>query len=473
MASSEDSETVGLKRNLTLFNGSTVIVGIIVGSGIFVSPTGVLMNCGSVGAALIIWLVCGIICLIGALCLSELGTMIADSGGIYAYLKEAFGDFCAFLYMWTCMIVIFPAANAVISLVFAQYILYPVFPCGAPYIPVRLIAAAAILFLTFINCWSVKASTRIQDVFTVIKILALVLIILTGVVALCQGRVGNFEDMFNGTVTDPGRISLAFYSGMFSYSGWYTLNFLTEELQNPFKNLPRAIWISMPMITVIYTTVNVAYFAVLSVPEILESDAVAVTFANRMYGVLAFTMPIFVSFSCFGSLNGCLMSVSRMFYVSARNGHLPDLMALINMKKYTPLPAVLSQGILSLFMLLSDDVYTLINCVSFVEALSFLMFTLALLKFRYTRPDAKRPIKVNICLPIFYLIVTLFLTIVPMYGSPRDTGIGLAFMASGIPVYIIGVKWKQKPEKFTKWMKALTILGQKLMLGVMQDEKEE
>ena len=143
-SASSGSETVRLKRTMGLFQGSTLIIGVIVGSGIFVSPKGVLLESGSVGSALVIWLLCGIICLIGALCLAELGTMITKSGGIYAYMQEAFGDFMAFLYMWVSMIVIFPAANAVIALACGYYILQPLFPCGAPDVSVRLIAAAAI-----------------------------------------------------------------------------------------------------------------------------------------------------------------------------------------------------------------------------------------------------------------------------------------------------------------------------------------
>ena len=138
------SETVRLKRNLSLFNGVALIVGVIVGSGIFVSPKGVLIESGSVGASLLVWIICGVICLIGALCLAELGCLINKSGGMYAYIHEAFGDFAGFIYLWTAMLVIFPAANAVIALACGYYILQPLFPCGAPDSAIRLIAAAAI-----------------------------------------------------------------------------------------------------------------------------------------------------------------------------------------------------------------------------------------------------------------------------------------------------------------------------------------
>jgi L-type amino acid transporter 5 len=474
-SSATGSETVRLKRNLGLFNGISLIVGVIVGSGIFVSPKGVLIESGSVGAALLVWIICGVICLIGALCMAELGTLITSSGGMYAYIQTAFGDFAGFVYLWTAMLVIFPAANAVIALACGYYILQPLFPCGAPDSAARLIAAVAIAFLTFVNCVSVKVSCKIQNVFTVIKTLALVVVIITGIVALVQGRIENFENMFEGSTKDPGRVALAFYSGMFSYSGWYTLNFLTEELKNPYKNLPRAIWISMPLVTVIYVLVNVAYFAVLTAPEIIASEAVAVSFADRMFGLMAWTMPIFVAFSCFGSLNGCILSVSRMFFVGSREGHLPIFLSLINVNKFTPVPAVMFEGIFSILLLfISGDLYLLINCVSFVEALSFLVCTIILLI--YKRKNIARPnentIRVHISLPIIFATVCLFLVLFPLFLSPKETLMGIFFMVSGIPAYGIGVMWKNKPAIYKKYIKSFTILTQKLIVGVPEDSSK-
>ena len=156
-----DSSTVKLKRTLGLFNGVALIVGSIVGSGIFVSPKGVLMEAESVGLSLIIWLLCGIICLLGALSFAELGTCITRSGGMYAYILVAFGDLPAFVYMWASLLIIYPAANAVIALTFGYYCLQPLFPdCDSPDIAVRILAALALgeslqaqsICITFVQC---------------------------------------------------------------------------------------------------------------------------------------------------------------------------------------------------------------------------------------------------------------------------------------------------------------------------------
>jgi amino acid transporter len=139
------SDAIALKRTMTLFNGCAIIVGTIIGSGIFVSPKGVLKESGSVGLSLTIWLVCGGICLIGAHCFTELGTMIRRSGGMYVYIQEGFGDLAAFLYLWSALVIIFPAANAIVALTCAYYVLQPIFPdCEIPDSAVRLIAAIVI-----------------------------------------------------------------------------------------------------------------------------------------------------------------------------------------------------------------------------------------------------------------------------------------------------------------------------------------
>ncbi len=183
--------------------------------------------------------------------------------------------------------------------------------------------------LTFVNCWEVKWATFVQDIFTFAKLLALIIIIGTGFVQLGRGKKGfnkNFEQRISiyellsgkveyftweGTEQDNTKIALSFYSGLFAYNGWNYLNFVIEELQDPVKNLPRAIAISCILVTVVYVLTNVAFYTTLSVPEVLGSEAVAVTFAERMYGPMAFMIPIFVALSTFGGVNGILLTSSR------------------------------------------------------------------------------------------------------------------------------------------------------------------
>ncbi|KAK0045007.1 Y+L amino acid transporter 2 [Biomphalaria pfeifferi] len=247
---SKDGEKVGLKRKITMWNGVAIIIGCIIGSGIFVSPKGVLQESGSVGLCIVIWCVCGLISLVGALCYAELGVTITRSGGDYAYIREAFGPFLAFLQLWVNLIIIRPTAQAIVALTFAYYTLQPIFPdCDPPQLAIRFLAAICISILTFVNAMSVRAATRIQDIFTAAKLLALVIIIVTGFVQIGKGEVEHFEGLFDDSHWDIGKISLALYSGLFAYAGWNFLNFVTEEMIDPYKNLPRAIYISIPIVT--------------------------------------------------------------------------------------------------------------------------------------------------------------------------------------------------------------------------------
>jgi len=468
--SSVYSESVNLKPKITLVNGVTVIVGSIIGSGIFVSPKGVLLHCGSVGFSLVVWVLCGLFSMVGAYCYAELGTSITRSGADYAYILEAFGPFLAFLRLWVECMIVRPCSQAIVALTFAYYVIEPLFPgCEQPNSSVVLLAVVCITILTFVNCFDVKWATRVQDIFTYAKVLALILIIITGFVQIGLGRYQHFKDPFDGTILNVGEWSLAFYSGLFAYNGWNYLNFVVEELKDPVKNLPIAIWISCIMVMVVYVLANVAYFTTVSPEEILSSSAVAVTFSNRLYGVMWWVMPVFVSLSTFGGVNGVLFTTSRLFYVGAREGHMPQVLSYVQVQRMTPAPAVIFMGLTSLLYLCSTDMYALINYVAFVNWLSIGLSVFVLLWFRWKRPKMERPIKVNLFWPILYCCCSVFLVIVPLYASPTETGMGCLIIATGIPVYIIFIAWKRKPKVFNRWVDIMTVAIQKLLMVIPEE----
>ncbi|XP_061163720.1 large neutral amino acids transporter small subunit 2-like isoform X1 [Saccostrea echinata] len=469
----KEDDTVYLKPKISLLNGVTVIVGSIVGSGIFVSPRGVLAGCGSVGLSLIVWLLCGLYSMIGAYCYAELGTMITKSGADYAYLYEAFGPFVAFLRLWIECMIVRPCSQAIVALTFAYYVIEPLFPtCDQPDIAVRLLAAVCILLLTAVNCASVKWATRVQDVFTYAKMLALALIIITGFVQLGRGEYEYFVDPFVNTETNIGKISVAFYQGLFAYNGWNYLNYVIEELKDPYKNLPRAIWCSIIMVTVVYVLANIAYFTTVTPPEILGGAAVAVMFSERLYGIMWWIMPVFVSLSTFGGVNGILFTSARLFFVGGREGHMPKVLSYVSVKHLTPMPAVLFMGLFSLVYLVSSDMEALINYVSFVNWMAIGLSVATLLYFRKTRPNANRPIKVALVWPIIYCLVTIMLVVIPFTTIPTETGIGCAIIATGIPVYIVFIYWTNKPKDFNRFIEKCEVLTQKLLIVIPEEEKQ-
>lgn len=468
-----DDKGVKLKPKITLLNGVTVIVGSIIGSGIFVSPKGVIQETGSIGLSLIVWLLCGLYSMVGAYCYTELGTAIVRSGADYAYIFEAFGPFLAFLRLWVESMIVRPCSSAIVGLTFANYIVEPLFPsCEPPTIALRLLAALCIIILAVINACDVVWSMRVQDIFTYAKLLALVLIIGAGIVQLARGEVEYFERPFEGSNFNPGALAIAFYQGLFAYNGWNYLNYVVEELQNPSRNLPLASWISCILVTVIYFLANVAYFTTVSVQEMIESQAVACVFAKRLFGVMAWTMPIFVALSTFGGVNGVLFTSARLFFVGSREGHMPEVLSFIQINKLTPAPAVIFTCLTSLVYLTSTDIIKLINYLSFVNWLAIGLSVLSLLYFRWKRPNMKRPVKVSLFWPILYLVVTVFLIAVPLYTNPVETGLGCLIITTGIPVYFICIKWKSKPKTFNRWIASVNIFVQKLLL-VVPEEKEK
>ncbi|PIC16424.1 hypothetical protein B9Z55_023032 [Caenorhabditis nigoni] len=473
----EDVGDKGLEKSMTLFNGVSIIVGCIIGSGIFISPTGIQAQAGSVGLSLIVWVLSGIFAAIGAYCYAELGTLIRKSGGDYAYIMEAFGPFLAFLRLWIESIVVRPCTATIVALTFAIYMLKPFYPdCDPPPLSTELIAALLLVLLTAVNCISVKWANKVQDIFFVAKVAALILIIFTGLWNLVSGKPqarDSFENIFENTAKDFQTASLAFYSGLFAYQGWNYLNFIVEELQNPKRNLPLSIAISCSLCTIIYTLTNVALYTSISPDEMLASPAVAVLFAEKNYGWFAFCMPIFVACSTIGSANGVILTSSRLFYCGAREGQMPNVLTMVNKQTKTPIPAVILTGLLSLFyLLLSNNIYSLINYIQVSYWIAIGGAILALFYFRKTMPDAPRAVKAPIIFPIIFFIGCVLLVLVPVLGNPKDTAIGILIMLSGVPVYLLFIAWKGKPKFIDSLTDSVTVFTQKLFM-VVDANKED
>lgn len=227
------------------------------------------------------------------------------------------------------------------------------------------------------------------------------------------GGVENFEDGWAGTETSVGDWSIAFYSGIFSYSGWSYLNFMTEELKEPFVNLPRAIYVSLPLVTVIYVSANAAYLAVLGPSGVRASEAIAVEFADAALGALRWAMPALVALAVLGGLSVHVMASSRMCFAGARNGHMPALLAQIHVRRLSPLPSLLFLMLASLAMLLADDLTALITYCTVVESFFTTLSCSAVLWLRYKKPHLARPIKVPLALvPVSSIPRTWFLSVV-------------------------------------------------------------
>ncbi|XP_075437877.1 large neutral amino acids transporter small subunit 2 isoform X2 [Ascaphus truei] len=241
------------------------------------------------------------------------------------------------------------------------------------------------------------------------------------------------------------------------------------------RNLPRAIFISIPLVTFVYVFANIAYVTAMSPQELLASNAVAVTFGEKLLGVMAWIMPISVALSTFGGVNGSLFTSSRLFFAGAREGHLPSVLAMIHIKRCTPIPALLFTCLSTLLMLVTSDMYTLINYVGFINYLFYGVTVAGQIVLRWKKPDISRPIKVNLMFPVIYLLFWAFLLVFSLWSEPVVCGIGLAIMLTGVPVYFLGVTWQNKPQCFNNFVDSMTRAGQKLCVVVypQMSTKEE
>jgi L-type amino acid transporter 5 len=226
-------------------------------------------------------------------------------------------------------------------------------------------------------------------------------------------------------------------------------------------------------VTILYVLANISYLSVLDPVAMVSSNAVAVTFSDVALGLSAgFFVPVLVAISALGGLSCHIMTSSRLCFVGARQGHFPDALALITTDSYTPKPALIFLGTLSLLYLGVGDIYSLIDYTAFVESMFILISLSGLLYLRYTQPNMERPIKLNLAIPITFVVITCFLVFMPLYVRPVEVGMGLLITGSGIPVYLVGVKWKNKPRWFTQLLASTTGISQKLFLGVKEEKQE-
>ncbi|CAI5786232.1 glutamate transporter-like [Podarcis lilfordi] len=469
-APAEVKEAVFLRRKITLTRVIALGVGTMVGSGIFISPKGVLQNSGNVGVSLLVWLACGILSLFGALSYADLGTCITKSGGHYIYLLETLGPLPAFLRLWAEFVMIRPANMAVVSLAFGRYLIEPFFaPCNVPPLAVKLITTTGITLVIVLNCWSVSWSANIQTFLTALKMVTVGLIIVPGMMALGNGHYENFQDSFNTTSLTLEKLPLAFYSGMFAYGGWFYISFVTEEIVNPKRNIPLAVIVSLAVVTVCYILTNVSYYAVLTPHEILNSDAVAVSFADKAFKSISSVIPILVALSCFGALNGGIFAASRMLFAAAREGQWPALFSMIHLERHTPLPALILMLPLIYLMVSIGDLYGLLNFYSFSRWFFIGLATLGLMIHRYRHPELPRPFKVPLFFPLVFTIACFCIVGTSLYSDPVNTSIGCAVTLSGLPVYYLVVQKTRIPGCFTSMFNSITVKLQILMKVVPQD----
>lgn len=453
-------EKFGVKRRLGLLSSISFIVGSIIGSGIFISPRNVLAKTGSVGLCLVVWALCGVISLCAALVYAELGTLIRKSGAEHAYFLKTYGSFVAFMYVWCQALAVMPGAMTVKALTLAEYLSEVILDdCSQSTNIKKVIATTAVLSVAITNSISVRLTARVQIFFTFVKLMGLVVIMIGGIIWMSQGKYGSLVTGFEGTTDDVQNVALAVYSGLWAYAGWGGLNFVTEEIQKPKRNLPLAIVISVILVTIVYLLVNASYLAVLNKTEFLSSWAVGVTWAEQVIPPAVILIPIVVICSVYGSSNGSSFTSSRLLFQAARENHMPELCSYIHVKSRIPLPSVLLLTTLSMIYMIPAEIATLLNLLNFLSWLFYGMAMVAVIILRWKMKDAERVIKLPLVIPVFVLLICIYLVIAPFLQNPKVEFLyALAFLGLGALVYIPMVHFKlQIPGlvTLTRWTQCL------------------
>uniref|UniRef100_A0A8C0ZW16 B(0,+)-type amino acid transporter 1 n=1 Tax=Castor canadensis TaxID=51338 RepID=A0A8C0ZW16_CASCN len=440
-----------LRREIGLWSAVSLTAGCMIGSGIFMTPQGVLIHMGTPGASLVVWAVCGLLAMLGALCYAELGALIPESGGEYAYILRNFGSLPAFLVIYTYVLVGRPATITAVSLSFAEYALAPFFPgCSSlPQVVFKNVAAFCILLLMLINFWSSRLSTMVMNVCTAAKVFSLLVIVVGGAVMLGQGRdaTETLLSTFQNTTQQAGRIGMAFYQGLWYFDGWNSINYVMEELKNPKHNLVWALMIAIPLVTSLYVLVNISYLLVLSPSEILSSDAMAVSWGNQVLGSWAWLVPLAVALSTFGSVNGTFFGGSRVCYAAAREGHMPQLLSMVHVHRLTPTPALMFTTAVALALVIPGDFSTIVNFLSFLSWLTYGTTISCLLYLRIKTKNLPRIYKVPTFIPAIMLLASLYLVLAPVIDNPQLELLYIfLFLLSGFLVYFLVVYFQCQPK---------------------------
>jgi APA family basic amino acid/polyamine antiporter len=439
VATSEDR----LPRNLGLWSAAAVLVGTTIGSGIFKVPSVVAKDLGAAGPMLLVWALGGMVTLTGALSIAEMAAAFPRSGGIFAYILESEGRFWAFLYGWSELTVIRASAIGGISTIFAQYLGHFVPLSGQGE---RYVAAVTIILISALNYVGISYASVLMNFTTVLKYGALVGLALFAFTAGTPAA----PSAPSAVVVGGSAILTALVPVMYTYDGWSNLSFIGGEVKDPGRNLPRALIVGTGAIVVIYLLVNVAYLHVLSVPAIAGAERVAAAAAERipMFGSAgAAIIAGMVMVSCFGSVNGSMMTGPRVFFAMSDRGLLFPVVARVSPRFRTPSVAIWLAAALAVTYVLQNSFAQLADRFVLGTWPFYALAVAGVFILRRKRPDLPRPYRTfgYPVTPALFLLASVGMMVNAIVTNPRDNGVTFGIIAAGIPVYWLW-QWRERKK---------------------------
>lgn len=460
-------EDNNLKRELGLLDGTMLVVGSMIGSGIFIVSADMARQVGSAGWLTLIWIISGLITIIAAVSYGELSSMFPKAGGQYVYLKEAYNKLIAFLYGWSFFAVIQTGTIAAVGVAFSKFAAYLYEPLSDQNIlldlgsfqlnAAQIVSIITIIILTYINSRGVKNSKTLQTVMTIIKIMSLLGLVIFGLSLGAKAEIWNsnwtdawstktFDTDSNSWLPISGSalitgISAAMVGSLFSSDAWNGVTFIAGEIKNPKRNVGLSLFLGTFIVTVIYILANLMYLAVVPFEEIAtaKSDRVAVVAANYIFGNMGtLIIAIMIMISTFACNNGLIMAGARVYYTMAKDGLFFKKAAVLNSAS-VPAWALWAQCIWASALCLTGKYSALLDFVMIIVIIFYILTIYGIFILRKKMPNVERPYKAfgYPFLPLLYIISASALSISLLVTRFETCGWGVLIMLAGIPVYYL------------------------------------
>jgi basic amino acid/polyamine antiporter, APA family len=492
-----------LVKGLGLTSATTLVMGSMIGSGIFIVSAEIAREVNSPALLIAAWLVTGFLTIVGALSYGELAAMMPKAGGQYVYLRESLGPLWGFLYGWTLFLVIQTGTIAAVGVAFGKFMghFFPAISAdkwilGPLHVGVwspfgialgnmdmglnrqNLCAVVIVIILTALNIFGLKLGAAVQNIFTIAKVSALAALVVAGIFVgrnahAIAANFGNFWRLdlphsASGTAAGPfvgilTIIAVAQVGSLFSSDAWNNVTFTAGEVKNPKRNLPLSLAVGTGVVTLLYVASNFIYLSVLPLQgdpngttvfargiQYATSDRVGTAALEQMFGSSgAGLMAIAILISTFGCCNGLILSGARVYYAMAKDGLFFKSTGVVHPKYLTPKNALIVQGIWTCILCLSGSYGQLLNYVIFAVLVFYILTIGGLFVLRRTRPDAERPYRAvgYPVLPAIYIVIALFIDVVLLRYQPQYTWPGLFIVLLGIPVYLI---WSRRNAAVTQ-----------------------
>ena len=469
-SSQDQNDAPQLVKGLGFLSATTLVMGSMIGSGIFIVSADIARKVDSPALLIAAWLITGFLTVVGALSYGELAAMMPRAGGQYVYLREAFGPLWGFLYGWTLFLVIQTGTIAAVGVAFGKFLghFFPAVSAqnwifhisgNAGLNTQNLAGILIIILLTVVNIFGVRTGAFVQNIFTIAKVSALLGLV---VVALLVGRnaeavSANFSNFWqwpalhkvevgtSGAVAMVGTLTILAISqvgSLFASDAWNNVTFTAGEVRNPSRNLPLSLALGSGIVTLLYVSINIIYLNVvpLSAIQTAPADRVGTLVMQHMFGATgASLMAIAILLSTFGCNNGLILAGSRVYYAMAQDRLFFQAVGKLHPKYKVPMISLLVQCVWTCLLSLSGTYNDLLEYIIFAVLVFYILTIAALFRLRWTRPQADRPYRAfgYPVLPAIYIVVALFIDVVLLLYKPQYTWPGLIIVLLGIPVYLL------------------------------------